>query len=139
MRSKSEIAQLLRKLLEAVEDLSESDFDRLLNGTDHLKIAVTQSQRAKRKISESSQMSVDEMWTIISELRNCKTREEARERLHRDPRAALKENLTRIARLMKVHVNKHDRREALEDKIVESAIGVKLRSDAIMGLNLKGT
>src|ERR1051325_6900205 len=111
MRSKSEIAQLLRKLLEAVEDMSEADVDGLLSGNDRLKITVTQSQRAKRKISEGSEMSADELWTIIAELRSCKTREEARQSLHRDPRAALKENLTRMARLMKVHVNKHDRRE----------------------------
>lgn len=139
MKSKNQIAQLLRKLLEAVENTSEADFDRLLNSSGHFKITVTQSKGAKSRISEGSRMSVDEMWTLITELQNCKTREEAREILQRDPRAPLKDNLTKIARLLKVHVNKHDRREELEDKIVESVIGVKLRSEAILGLNLKGS
>jgi hypothetical protein len=40
---------------------------------------------------------------------------------------------------LKIHVNKHDRREALEDKVVESVIGVKLRSESILGLNLKAS
>lgn len=139
MTSKRQAVLMLRRLLEAVENMSESDLDHLVTSTDRLKLTVTQPARAKTRISEGSKMSVDEMWTLISELQNCKTRDEAREILHRDRRAPLKENLTRVARLLKVHVNKHDRREALEDKIVESVIGVKLRSDAIRELNLKAS
>lgn len=139
MKSKRHIAVMLRRLLEAVENMSESDIEQLVNSTDRLKITVSQSTRAKSRISEGSKMSGDEMWILIRELQNCKTREEAREILHRDPRAPLKDNLTKVAKLLKVHVNKHDRREALEDKIVESVIGVKLRSEAIRELNLKAS
>ncbi len=41
--------------------------------------------------------------------------------------------------VLKVHINKHDKRDAIEDKIVEFVVGVKLRSEAILCLNLKSS
>jgi hypothetical protein len=53
-------------------------------------------------------------------------------------RANARRNLAAFARLLKVHVVKHDRRDDIESKIVEFVIGGKLRTEAIRSLNLKG-
>lgn len=139
MTNKTEIVNLLRVLAQAFDGMSESEFERLLDGTGRLEFVASQPKKAKGKISANSKLSADELSALISQLQECKTREEARELLHKDQRVSLKDNLEHMAKLLKVHVNKHDKREIIEDKIVESVIGVKLRSEAILGLNLKGS
>jgi len=136
---KTEIVNLLRALTQAFNGMSESEFERLLDGTGRLEFVASQLKKPKGKISENSKLPADELSALISQLQECKTREEAREMLHKDSRTSLKDNLEQMAKLLKVHVNKHDKRDAIEDKIVESVIGVKLRSEAILGLNLKGS
>ncbi len=138
MKSKTEIAQIMRKVSDLIDSMSESDFEHLHNGG-HLELVVSETRKSKNRLSEASKMSVDEMSQLIEQLQSCKSRDEARQILRQDPRASLKDNLTRIAKMLKIHVNKHDRREALEDKVVESVIGVKLRSESILGLNLKAS
>jgi hypothetical protein len=138
MTNKREAASLLYSLARALEEMSEADFQRLLNGSGFLKFATLSPKRNKRKTSETSRMSAVELRTLIQRLQQCQSRDEVRQYLHEDPRAPLKDNLEQLTKLVNVHVNKHDRREAIEDKIVESVVGVKLRSEAILGLNLKG-
>lgn len=137
--NKREITNLLSALVKTFDEMSEEEFRQLLNGTGRLVFTASRSKQSKGKISESSKVTVDELESLIFKLRECKSRDEARELLHKDPRIPLKANLENLAKLLKVHVNKHDKREAIEDKIVESAIGVRLRSEAILGPNFKGS
>jgi tRNA(Ser,Leu) C12 N-acetylase TAN1 len=71
----------------------------------------------------------------LAKLNECKDRDSARETL-----SAIKNRdaLASLARTLKVHVVKRDRREDIESKIVEFVIGGKLRTEAIRSLNLKG-
>jgi hypothetical protein len=43
-----------------------------------------------------------------------------------------------LAKGQKLYVAKNDRREDIENKIIEFVIGAKLRTEAIQPLNLKG-
>jgi hypothetical protein len=137
--NKREITNLLRVLVKRLENMSEEEFQQFLNGTDRLAFTRTRPKKSKGKISEDSKVTADELESLIPKLRECKTRDEVRGLLHKDPRITLKGNLEHLAKLLKVHVNKHDKREAIEEKILESVIGVRLRSEAILGVNLKGS
>lgn len=138
MRNKREVTKLLRLVAETLDNMTDTEYDQLLNGKGRLKFFAS-DKKGKDRLKGSSKVSIEELQTLANQLRDSKTREEARELLHKDPRIPLRDNLEQLARLLKVHVNKHDTREAVEDKIVESVIGVKLRSEAIQGLNLKGS
>jgi hypothetical protein len=72
---------------------------------------------------------------VLAKLNDCKDRAEAREILST---IVGRDAIESIARTLKVHVVKHDRREDIEAKIVEFVIGGKLRTQAIQSLNLKG-
>jgi len=138
MRNKREITRLLRVLAETLEDMTIGEYDQLLDGRGRLKFSAF-DKKGKERSKGSSKATFEELQTLGDQLRETKTREEARELLRKDPRTPRKDNLEQLARLLKVHVNKHDTRATVEDKIVESVIGVKLRSEAIQGLNLKSS
>jgi hypothetical protein len=72
---------------------------------------------------------------LVERLNMCKDRDEARRILLE---VTNKESLSSLARSQKIHVAKHDRREDIENKIIEFVIGGKLRSEAIQTLNMKG-
>lgn len=137
--NKSEFAEMLRTLAEALDGMPESEFEALLGNSHQRSVSAPKSSKAKKKISDNSKVTDDELKQLLPELQRCATREDVREVLQKDPRVLLKDNLERLAKLLKVHVNKHDKREVIEEKVVESAIGVRLRSEAILGLNLKGS
>lgn len=130
---------MLRALAEALDGMTESEFEAFLGGSRWHPVSAPKSSRARKKISDNSKVTDDELRQLVPELQRCATREDVREVLQKDPRVLLKDNLERLAKLLKVHVNKHDKRAAIEEKVVESAIGVRLRSEAILGLNLKGS
>ncbi|RJP21276.1 MAG: hypothetical protein C4527_23695 [Candidatus Omnitrophota bacterium] len=137
MKNKNEIAKILQSLAETLNDMTDTEYDQFLNGMGYLKFFSSKKNR-KKCVKSNSRASVEELETLATHLRDSKTRGEAKELLYKDPRIPLKENLGQLARLLKVHVNKHDTRDAVEEKIIQSVVGVKLRSEAIQGLSLKG-
>lgn len=73
--------------------------------------------------------------SIMEQLNECTDRDKARELLSS---IANKEELTTLAKAQKIHITKNDRREEIENKIIEFFIGAKLRTEAIQSLNMKG-
>ena len=55
----------------------------------------------------------------------------------KDGREILRESLVRLAKLLQVYVTKSDKNNIIKDKIVESIVGVRLRTEAIRGLKFK--
>jgi hypothetical protein len=109
----------------------------------HKGTSAKQSKRGQgpkqgRKL-DVKQPSPEEFDIWAKTLNDCKTRDEARHLLSRDPRLGVRENLAQLAKLLSVYVAKHDDWGAIEHKIIEFTVGSKLRTDAIQGLNLKRT
>ena len=142
--SKREVSNLLKAVVQALKDLDESQYQQLLQGKGRiqfidLKPRVITGKGRKGKLSLKIKLNHDQLQVLADQLQVCQTREEARELLVQGNRVLLKDTLAQLARLLGIHVNKDDKREAIEDKIVEFVVGARLRSEAIMGLNLKGS
>lgn len=137
--NKSDFIKLLRMLAKTFDEMPDTEFEQFINGTGKLPPLISSKKNSKGKIKEGSKLSAEEISDLIPKLQDCLTRDEVRDILHKDPRILLKNNLEQLAKQIGVHINKHDKREAIEEKIVESIVGTKLRSDAILGLNLKGS
>ena len=132
MRSKTDVARFLRKCVQFLEEISESDFARLVEGS--LKLALVDSE-GKERMLHSRDLQFEE---LANQLRGATSRADATRLLREDPSLASKDDLAKLARAFHVRVGKQDKRETIEDKIAEAAIGVRLRSEAIQGVNLKG-
>lgn len=137
--NKSDFIKLLRMLAKTFDEMPDTEFEQFINGTGKLPPLVSGKKKSTSKIKESSKLSAEEISGLVPQLQECQSRDEVRSILNNDPRILLKNNLEQLAKQVGVHINKHDKREAIEEKIVESIVGTKLRSDAILGLNLKGS
>jgi len=138
--TKQEVINLLRAILKALDGLDEAEFGQVLDGKGRLKfIGLEQRHVRKRKEGKvlATKLARGELQMLSHQLQDCKTREEAVALLHRDGRTILKESLSQLARLLGIHVDKSDRRDAIERKIIEFVVGSRLRSEAIKSLNLK--
>ena len=128
MISKQKAVKMLRALLGAIEGLDEREFEQLMAGTGKLVFSAQRSDATK------SPPSSDHDAVVVQRLNECKDRDEARSLLQS---VSSRDALAALARSMRVHVIKQDRREQIESKIIEFVIGGKLRTEAIQSLNLK--
>lgn len=134
MIDKHEFAKLFRAFSKMLETMTEEEYERFVNG--ELRFSFVHARKRKEQAQNTTQ---DELQAVVSQLLASKSREEAWQILRSDERMQLKDNLTRIAKLLKVHIIKQDKRDEIENKIVEFAIGSKLRSEAIQGVDLKSS
>ncbi len=140
--SRIEITNLIKAIARALNELDESQYQQLLEGKGRIKfVGLGERERGKRgkgKRSNKTSLTDSEIRCLASELRKCHTREEAIELLHMNGREILRESLERLARLLQIYVTKSDKNSIIEDKIAESLVGVRLRTEAIRGLKFKG-
>jgi len=130
MKQKNIFTKLFLVIASVIENLSDEEIDNLLSGKATLiyqTLSVSkEEQKTPPKIENDS---------VVKELSECEDREAAKEILSKVPN---KETLTSIAKSLKVHIVRYDRREDIENKLIEFVIGAKLRTEAIGSLNMKG-
>lgn len=125
------LALLLKRLADLVEQSSARDVDSLLLGDSALHIIVP-NQNDKRAWSSSKRSGTATPSVKISEkLSGLATREAGRELL--DKELPTKTSLEGFARFLDLPVHRTDRIESLRDRIIEFAIGSRLRSEAVQG------
>ena len=143
MMSKSEVVNLLKVIVQALNQLDESQYEQLLNGKGRIKFIELEpratDRHVKRQRSLKVNLSDEEMQLVAEQLKICQTRDDARTLLHKNGRDMSKDSLLRLAKFLGVHVNKNDRNNIVEDKIVEFVVGARLRAETIRGLNLKSS
>ncbi len=128
MNSKGDVSRALKVLAELIDRMSEQEFEQLLTGRGALRLPP----RARRKGTSLPDLKPD-LADLARRLDSCRTREEAHQLLSTlDNRKVLND----LARFLKIHTIKSDRREHIEQKIVESVIGGRLRNEAIRSLNM---
>jgi hypothetical protein len=126
---KSTITKALRAIASALDDLEQHELDALAAGRGRLIFVPSDKPQGK---SDSPNFDVQ---AIVGSLNQCENREDAQRLL---AGVESKDRLVAIAKALKVHVVKHDRREDIENKVIAFAIGSKLRTEAIQSLNLRG-
>lgn len=129
MIQKNALVKILRVLATTIEGMAGEDVELLLAGKG--KLTFTPAENPKNANVEPSADHV----ALMSRLNDCKDRDEARQVLLL---VATKDALISLAKGQKLYVAKNDRREDIENKIIEFVIGAKLRTEAIQTLNLKG-
>ncbi len=130
MAEKNKYSKLLRVIAGLFEELNEKQIDDILSGKGRLVYELRNNT-----LIEKEPKLINDFEDILKRLGSCKDRDEAREILSSIPN---KETLIAIAKTQKIHVVKNDRREDIENKLIEFIIGAKLRTEAIHSLNLKG-
>ena len=137
--SRIEMFNLIKVIEKALGELDESQYQELLAGRGKIKFIGFELKLKKERVKgrESSKVSLtdNEIRSLTEKLKQCNTREAALELLHENGREILRESLERLARSLQVYVTKSDRNNVIEDKIVEFLVGVRLRTEAIRGLN----
>jgi hypothetical protein len=129
MMQKFALAKVLRAIAEAIESLDQDEVDQLIAGKGRLSFTPTENPRKPESTA------LGDSGTVWQKLNDCKDREEARQILSSIPS---RDALASFARTQKIHITKQDRREDIENKLIEFVIGGKLRTEAIQSLNLQG-
>ena len=120
--AKSPIPKALRAIASALEDLESHEIDMLISGSGHLIFVHGDKAAAK---PETISFNIQ---SLLDRLEKCESRDSAQ---HLLSEVEAKDRLVSIAKALKVHIVKNDRREDIEGKIIAFAIGRKLRSEAI--------
>ena len=129
MLTKSTVSKALRAAASALEELGQADLDALIAGKGRLVFVPVEKTSPKPEL-----LNLDAN-AVIERLNACENRDDAQKLL---ASVESKDRLLAIARSLRVHVVKHDRREDVEGKLIAFAIGGKLRTEALQTLNLRG-
>ena len=121
-------ASLLRQVAKAVESLTEDEKSVLASGEATLRLSVETKTRPRRV-----QPSIGEIDTsaLHERLASCESREEA-ERIIKEM-SLTKASLQQITKAFELPNQKDDTTSKLIERIVESTVGFRLRSQAIQG------
>ena len=135
------MSNLIKAIARALNELDELQYQQLLEGKGRIKFIGLgereKRERSKQRRSNKISLTDSEIQSLATELRECKTREEALKLVDKDGREILRESLVRLAKLLQVYATKSDTNNIIKDKIVESMVGVRLRTEAIRGLEFK--
>lgn len=124
--NKKEISKLFKIIANTVDSLDENQIYLLLSGDGELAFNL-------KKINNRNELDSSIIEGIVSELDACKDRESAKSALER---IQSKDILAKISKSLNLYITKNDKREQIEDKIIERIVGSKLRTQAIEGVQL---
>ena len=126
--SKHKPVHIVRLIADFLHGLSESEIDDLLRGRAEL---AMRKVSARKKHKETARISDSEMQEILDELYSAETREAGFKIL--DGKNPNKRFLETLARFADLPVRRRDKVVDLKERIIESTIGYRLRSQAIQG------
>lgn len=134
--SKSDTLTILQIVSNLLNSLSDDQYNELLNGNGKLvyKENTKKISRGQEKLQKTDDISYE---SLGEKIRLCKTREEAFQVIRNEPSLKTKSELIKLAHILEVHIIKRDTREKIEEKIVESVVGSKIRFETIKNINLK--
>ena len=136
--NKRDLINILEIITKLLDNISEKQFSKLLSGEGRLIYVEEETRKKSKKLKDETVLIEDPVYEKLGEkIKLCKTREEAFNIVKNEPLLKTKKNLFKLAEIMQIYANKKDKRERIEEKIVESLVGSKIRSAAIRDLSLK--
>jgi hypothetical protein len=129
MNQKAVLVKALRILASAIDELNDEKLNQLLTGK--AKIVFSQTGKLKGVRPEV----LGDHAELAHRLNECSDRDQARTILSE---ITNKDTLISFAKTQKLHILKSDRRDDVENKIIEFIVGAKLRTEAIQTLDMKG-
>ena len=131
--SKEEIGALLSAFADALNNMSQEEYAQLLTGAGRFQFFSDSQRKPGTPKGKEPLPSVKE---VAEKLNGAVTREDAWNILAVAPRAGRKKYLTELAIIFGVHITKQDTTSRIEDKLIESVVGAKIRSETIQKLPL---
>ena len=125
------LSKALHQLTDALNRLTQDDLEKIADETYNIEIRITR----KRNREESPTILGIETSILVSKLTSFITREEAQAFLDENYNGNRKA-LELIAKNLDIPTSKKDKPEMLHDKIIESTVGARIRSQVIQGNNL---
>ncbi|QDT02203.1 hypothetical protein K227x_05750 [Rubripirellula lacrimiformis] len=121
---------ILRDLARQVAALDDADFEDIASGAAKLQLGL-QGRRGQATAKPAAKSTEEDFRELIKQLQTVATREEGEKLLNEE--AALKDELTRLAKCIDVPVRKGDQLDLIRSRIIEATIGYRLSSAAIQG------
>jgi len=123
------LVAMLRRCADFLAALPTNDVDAFLEGDLELRLSVVAKKvRTKKK---NSQLNAEQLSDIAKRLRSMDSRASGEQLLHEV--APTRVALEALARHLDVSVRREDRQEDLGRRIIDSTIGFRLSSEAILG------
>lgn len=127
----SVLSNLLGNVAKAIRDMPHSDFEKLVKGQLRPTISFKECSSDAKNRRSSPIISEKELYSIQMKLDAARTREEG---YHIMQEAfPLKEQLLTFANFLDLPVQRKDKIERIQEKIVVSTVGRRLSSEAIRG------
>lgn len=126
---KNSISKIFNILAKELEKFSDKELADISSGKAKIKIDIINSSTSKKSIA----CDIDYQ-KVKSDLNSFQTREEGLEYLNLQCKT--KKELTALAKIIDIHVQKSDKIDQLKEKIIESTIGFRLRSAAIQNKSI---
>ncbi|WP_208911597.1 hypothetical protein [Paracidovorax avenae] len=124
---KIELSSTLSRLMRAVENLSDSDFEKLFDENYSLEIKII-----RRRLKEDNESNNDlDLPKILQKLDSFSSRDEAHSFFAEN--FSSRKALELLARKLDILTTKNDKAEIIREKIIESTVGARIRSQAIQG------
>ena len=127
----SALGNLLADVAKAVRDMSDDEFEKLVKGELRPSISFKERGSGIKGRKPSPVLSEERLRSIQTKLDAARTREEG----HQIVQEAfpMKEGLFIFAKFLDLPVQRKDKIERIQDKIVTATVGRRLSSEAIRG------
>lgn len=125
---KLQFPNALRRLVDAVERLSEDDLSKLGDESYSIEIRLTRKRNKEDAITPIQEADLE---NVIEKLTNFPSREDAQQFL--DANFSTRKSVELIARKLDIPISRQDKVETLRDKVIETTVGARVRSQAIQG------
>ena len=126
---KNELSRVLNRLINALNHLSADELSKLADDSYNIEIRLTRKRNKDENFIDAKASHQD----LISKLTNFNSREEAQQFL--DENCPTRKLLEPVARSLDIPILRQDRVDILRDKIIESTVGARIRSEAIQGIS----
>lgn len=126
---RKQIISVLKVTSKILESLTENQCNNILSGKGKIIYEDISKDNIKPKVENPN------IELYINKIENYDSREEAHNFIQE--LNLKKVELVEIAKQLKIHLNKSDKKDIIVKKIVETTIGSKLRNDAIKNIDLK--
>lgn len=118
----------LRRLVDAVERLSEDDLSKLGDESYNIEIRLTRKRNREETISPIQEI---DLTNVIEKITGFANRDEAQHFLNAN--FPTRKSVELIARTLDIPISKQDKVETLRDRVIEATVGARIRSQAIQG------
>ena len=125
---KTELLLAMQRIAAALTEMDEDDISKIVDDAYTLEIRLVRKRNKEDSSAKAAQIDAP---AIIAKLAEFSSREDAQKFL--DENFGGKRLLELIARSLDIPIMKQDRVDTLRDKIIESTVGARMRSQAIQG------